>query len=70
MKVTTKGYDPDLGRKFFEEYGGAVITGVKSETQVVIVRGKNKQTKEPMPAGLDAQQEHDWLKGHLTWDDF
>jgi hypothetical protein len=25
MKVTSLGYDPDLGRKFLEEYNGSVI---------------------------------------------
>jgi len=55
MKVTLQGFDPDLGRRFAEENGG-----------VMFLRGKQLQAKpiETMPLGLDAQQQHDWLKAN------
>jgi hypothetical protein len=33
MKVTSLGYDPDLGRKFLEEYNGSVIMRGRSSLE-------------------------------------
>ena len=55
MKVTLKGFDPDLGAKFQQDHGGSVIGRAKKSR-----RPSPRPDLDP-PPGLDAQQEHDWL---------
>ncbi|MEO7127562.1 MAG: hypothetical protein ABI040_01635 [Rhodoferax sp.] len=58
MKVTFKGYDPDLGRKFMQDYGGLVIGRAKSapskSEEQVRQEWIEEHGREP-----DAQQLHD-----------
>ena len=53
MKIISKGYDPDLGRKFAQGSTGSVIARATPS--------KTASDKPLMPAGLDSQQQHDWL---------
>jgi hypothetical protein len=55
LKVTFKGYDPDLGRRFAEENGSFILARGRAPRQA---------QEEKMPPGLDAQQQHDWLMSH------
>lgn len=56
MKVTHKGFDPDLGKRFAEESGSFVI-----------IRGKARAKKpevEEMPGGLSEQEQWNWIQEH------
>lgn len=49
MKVTYKGFDPEIGKEYAENSTGSVIAPAKSSN------------RESMPQGLDAQEQQDWL---------
>jgi hypothetical protein len=55
MKVTSKGFDPDLGAKFAQDHGGFVMARAPKSP------AKSRRQESDLPPGLDAQQQHDWL---------
>ena len=59
MKGESKGFDPDLGRKFQQELTGSVIARARP------LPNASQQPKREMPLGLDAQQQHDWENGMM-----
>lgn len=59
MKGISKGFDPDLGRKFSESLGGSVIARAKPLPK------ESAKPKSEMPLGLDAQQQHEWEMGWM-----
>lgn len=62
MKVTSKGFDPNLGRKMAQEQAGSVVGRVKRATPT------SRRSERDMPPGLDAQQQHEWLNGWMDDD--
>ena len=64
MKVVSKGFDPDLGRKFAQEHSGFVIGRAKQLPK----ESAPRRSEKDMPPGLDAQQQHDWLNGSVDED--
>lgn len=48
-------FDPTLGKRFAEESGSFILACGPSSL---------KKSDEEMPPGLDAQQQHDWLRAH------
>ena len=60
MKVTFKGYDPELGRKFAAESNGLVIGRAKSPPQKSESQASEDYSREHRRAP-DAQQLHDWM---------
>jgi hypothetical protein len=58
MKVTSMGYDPDLGRKFSEESNGLVIGRRKSSPTV------SDEELEDQEMAFQAQVEQDWIEEH------
>ena len=60
MKVTFKGYDPELGRKFAAESNGLVIGRAKSSPQKSKAQSIEDYSREHGHAP-DAQQLHDWM---------
>ncbi len=63
MKGVSKGFDPELGKKFAQENSGSVIACARPSPK------PSSQAKHEMPPGLDAQQQHEWENGWLTEDD-
>ena len=60
MKVTSTGYDPELGRKFAAESNGLVIGRAKSSPQKSEAQSIEDYSREHGRAP-DAQQLHDWM---------
>ena len=61
MKVTFKGYDPELGKKFAQDSSGLVIgrarsSPPKSEAQSI------EEFSEEHGYAPDEQQLHDWIQ--------
>ena len=66
MKVHLKGFDPELGQKFMEEYGGSVLlrgrSSVKPSTpDLSDDEDEDEDEDGPLP-GEDAQQFHDRMQ--------
>lgn len=59
MKITSKGYDPDLNRKFFEDSKGFVIGRGKSSQQ-------SSEDDDPLAKFQDPQEAHDEQMAKLT----
>ena len=53
MKVTYKGFDPEIEKEYANLPGFVILRG-KSLPQV-------SEPQEEMPYGLDAQEQQDWL---------
>lgn len=62
MKTVFKGFDPELGQKFAQEQTGSMIALARQLPKV------SAQPKREMPAGLDAQQQHEWENGWMDED--
>lgn len=58
MKVTSLGYDPDLGRKFAQESNGLVIGRGKSSPTV------SDEELEDQEMAFQTQVEQDWIEEH------
>lgn len=56
MKVISKGFDPELGKKFAEEHGSFVIMRGTAPAK--------KPEVEEMPGGLSEQEQWNWVQEH------
>lgn len=59
MPIKSKGYDPDLGRKFFEDHGGLILGGSAAQASTGADVTDDDYAYFPTSPYMDAQQQHD-----------
>lgn len=63
MKVTSKGFDPELGQKFAQDHGGLVLARPKKlqkKSEEQLLEEVRESFAEEFGRAPDAQEEHDW----------